>query len=112
MLASGQDIEVTKTYVLEGFKDAVRAAKDSTELTNAYREMGKMLGHYAPETMVHVTAEATMDDIRQMTDKELMGADGEGVVATEVDEAIEGEFTDLVDACRPLSDDEINDGTS
>jgi hypothetical protein len=112
VLTSGKDVEVTREYIVEGFKDAVRASKDATELTNAYRELGKLMGHYAAEKRIDITAEATMDDIRQMSDKELMGASGAGMKEA-VGEVIDAEFIELIDICQPLvpedSDAEASD---
>jgi len=42
-------VQVDKEDVISGIMDAVRSAGTSTELLNAWREMGKLLGAYAPE---------------------------------------------------------------
>jgi hypothetical protein len=53
--------------------DAVNAAGSSTELTQAWREIGKMLGHYAPDQVEHkVTVEnMTQNKLESMSDAEL-----------------------------------------
>jgi len=53
--------------------DAVAAAGSSTELTAAWREIGKMLGHYAPELHEHrVSVEnMTLNKLETMSDRDL-----------------------------------------
>lgn len=95
--------EVTRDTIISGLNDAVMAAKDSTELTNAYRELGKLCGLYAPEKSVHINAEASMEDIRGMTDKQLMEMSKAGQFEALVEEegVIDGDFEEIADACQP-----------
>lgn len=105
ILQSGKDVEITREWVTEGFKDAIRAAKDSTEMTNALREVGKLHGLYAPEKQITINADASIDDIRQMSDKELMDAGGS--VKEDVEDVIDAEFEEILTAVQPL-DEEAN----
>lgn len=65
--------QLSRDDVISGFMDAVQAAGSSTELTGAWREIGKMLGHYAPETINHkVTVEnMTLNKLESMSDADL-----------------------------------------
>jgi hypothetical protein len=77
--------------VINGFLDAVRAASSSTELVQAWREIGKIIGAYEPQKIA-VTHEMLMpEQLRVMSDKQLMIAAGmEGKV-------FEGEFEELAE---------------
>ena len=70
---SAERYQLSRDDVVAGFMDAVHAAGSSTELTAAWREIGKMLGHYAPEkTEHHVTVEnMTQNKLETMTDADL-----------------------------------------
>jgi len=65
--------QLSRDDVISGFMDAVQSAGSSTELTSAWREIGKMLGHYAPETINHkVTVEnMTLNKLESMSDADL-----------------------------------------
>ena len=108
VLTSGQDVEITREYVTERLKDALNAAKDATELTNAAREMGKLHGLYAPEVKVDVQTEATLEEVRSMTDKQLMELDDDDLGKLETKDAIDAEFEVIVDACKPLAEDDAS----
>lgn len=61
-------------------------AKTSTERIAAVKELGKMNGLYAPERQIKVSANATLEELGQLSDEELMRiARGEG-------EILDGEF--------------------
>lgn len=63
--------ELTREDVLEGLQEAVRAAATSTEMTAAWREIGKVIGAYAP-TIVEVHDKPTAKELRSMTDEQLL----------------------------------------
>jgi len=64
---------VSRDDVVGGLLDAVNAAGSSTELTIAWREIGKMLGHYEPEKHVHqVSVEnLTVNKLETLPESEL-----------------------------------------
>lgn len=75
-MASSQSMEryqLSRDDVVSGFMDAVNAAGSSTELTAAWREIGKMLGHYAPEQHEHRVAveNMTLNRLETMSDRDL-----------------------------------------
>jgi len=72
--ASIQKYNLTRDDVIAGFLDAVSAAGSSTELTAAWREIGKMLGHYEPERVEHTLTvdNMTVNKLETMTEKELL----------------------------------------
>lgn len=92
---------ITRDDVLEGFKDAVRSAATSTELTAAWREIGKFLGYYeerALEVKVEHThknqaSELTEDKLRSLPLDELRRLQQ----VAGGDEVIDGEFEEVGD---------------
>lgn len=67
-----QNSAVTAKDVEEGLKDAVRMAANSTELRQAWRELGLLRGHYEPKKVeVGGSIEVIQKQITQMTDNEL-----------------------------------------
>lgn len=83
------EMSLTRKDVINGFLDAVKAASSSTELVQAWREIGKIIGAYEPQKIA-VTHEMLLpEQLRIMSDKQLMIAAGmEGKV-------FEGEFEEL-----------------
>lgn len=76
---SAHQMRLTRDDVLRGFMDAVRAADSSTELVNAWREIGKMLGHYEPEIKkveISATVEQGLKRIQILSDAELARLSG------------------------------------
>jgi len=71
--ASLERYQLSRDDVVSGFMDAVSAAGSSTELTAAWREIGKMLGHYAPEQHEHRVAveNMTLNKLETMSDRDL-----------------------------------------
>lgn len=85
------EMTLTRKDVINGFMDAVQAASSSTELVQAWREIGKIIGAYEPQKIA-VTHEMLMpEQLRVMSDKQLMIAAGmDGTV-------FEGEFTEMAE---------------
>lgn len=65
---------VTKEDVIAGLLDAVDAAATSTELTAAWREIGRVVGAYEPQRMeiVNKVEDLTRDKLLTMSTKELI----------------------------------------
>jgi hypothetical protein len=65
---------VTRQDVIEGFMDAVTAASTSTELTQAWREIGRLIGAYEAEKIdVKVSVEnLTQEKLLAMSESELI----------------------------------------
>jgi hypothetical protein len=65
---------VTRDDVVSGLMDAVTAAGSSTELTQAWREIGKLLGHYESEKIeIHHSVEnMTLNKLETLSEKELL----------------------------------------
>lgn len=101
VLEKGIGGEVDRTTVLTGLMDAVQSASTSAELTMAWREIGKLVGAYAPDRTEHVIRDLTHDRLRTVSDQELLGMVPKGESApTEVVEAMDGEFEVLKNACE------------
>jgi phage terminase small subunit len=68
-------LEITREDVARGFLDAVRSSANSMELVAAWREIGKLLGHYAAERVentINVAGVAKLTQMKQLDDKELL----------------------------------------
>jgi len=77
--------ELTKSDVLTGMMDAVEAAATAGELVMAWREIGKLLGAYEPERKILEIHDYSQDELKQLSDKDLLNLAG-------------GKMQDVVDA--------------
>lgn len=79
-----RDAELSRKDVLEGFMDAVRAAGTSAELTQAWREIGRVIGAYEPDKVeVNVKIEdLTQQKLQSMSTSELIELTKQGDVYT------------------------------
>ena len=67
----------------------------------AWREIGKVIGIYAPDRTEIVVKDLTHDRLKTVSDRELLGLQEKGHAApAEVQEAIEADFEVLRDACE------------
>lgn len=65
-------VTLDRQDVLQGFMDAVDAAATSTELVMAWREIGKVIGAYEPEVVVHKYEGITPEQLQNMSDEKLL----------------------------------------
>lgn len=72
--ASIERYNISRDDVIGGFLDAVHAAGSSTEMTAAWREIGRMLGHYEPDRVEvkHTVENMTKNKLEQMSERELL----------------------------------------
>lgn len=82
--------ELTKSDVLTGMMDAVNAAATASELVMAWREIGKLLGAYEPERKVIEVRDYSREELKTLSDDELMKLAGNRMA-----DAIEGEYKEL-----------------
>jgi len=64
-------LALTRDDVLHGLMDAVDSAATATELTNAWREIGKVIGAYEPEKVVVSLEDLGGDALESMSVQEL-----------------------------------------
>lgn len=103
--------EVTRETVLEGLLDATKSAATSAEQTMAWREVGKLLGLYEPDRSELVVKTMTEDRLKTVSDKELLGMQGNETSAPEeLVDAIEGDFEVLREACQEPEKINTDDG--
>ncbi|HEX04913.1 MAG TPA: hypothetical protein ENH10_07125 [Bacteroidetes bacterium] len=92
-----QTMRISRDDVLRGFMDAVRASDSATELIQAWREIGRMLGHYEPEKKVMEVNQTTTKNIRLLRSlpesklAELAGIDPQLLLEGIFEEVPEGE---------------------
>lgn len=76
--------QIHREDVVSGFLDAVHMAANSSELTGAWREIGRILGHYEP-TRVDVTV-TKREEIQKLSDAELINLAAEDYEALDFEE--------------------------
>lgn len=77
--------ELSKSDVMTGMLDAVEAAATASELVLAWRELGKLIGAYEPEKKILEIHDYTREELKGMSDNELLKLSG-------------GKFADAIDA--------------
>jgi hypothetical protein len=82
--------DLTKSDVMEGMMDAVHSASTSTELVNAWRELGKLIGAYEPERKVIELHDFTREELKTLSEDELLRMSG-----SRYKDAIDGEYREL-----------------
>jgi len=85
--------ELTKGDVMTGMLDAVEAASTSAELVMAWRELGKLIGAYEPERKILEIHDYTQDELKELSDKDLLRLAG-----GKMQEVIEGEAHEVSSA--------------
>lgn len=76
-----RELCLTREHVLHGLMDAVDGAATATELTNAWREIGRVIGAYEPDKVQIDVNNVVADDLRTMSVEELAAlADMQGVI--------------------------------
>lgn len=79
-LEARRNAKLTRDEVLEGMQQAVHTAATSTELLNAWREIGKFLGYYEETTIrikqqseqIQDTKSLTIEKLRQLSPERLI----------------------------------------
>lgn len=68
--------ELSKSDVMTGMLDAVEAAATASELVLAWRELGKLIGAYEPEKKILEIHDYTRDELKAMSDEDLLRLSG------------------------------------
>lgn len=97
-------VEVTKEDIAAGLMRAAAMAEtmaDPQAMVRAFSELGKMLGHYAPEkkTVVHEAGAKTLEAMKALSDTEL--------VKLAKGRVIEGEVTNVETHTEPEPDEDV-----
>ena len=94
-------LALTREDVLHGLMDAVDTAATATELTNAWREIGRLIGAYEPEKVTVTIEDMAGENLQTMSVQEL-------AAIADMQRVFDGEFTrvddpvpELVDAREP-----------
>lgn len=90
--------ELSKSDVMTGMLDAVEAAATASELVLAWRELGKLIGAYEPEKKILEIHDYTREELKTMSDNELLRLSG-GKYADAIDAEFE-EIKEHADAVR------------
>lgn len=66
------ELRITRNDVINGFLDAVRLAESSFEVTAAWREIGKVIGAYAPQKVeISGSVALAKEKLEKLPDEEL-----------------------------------------
>ena len=92
---------------MDGMLEAIEMAKMQSEpgvMVAGWREIGRMCGYYAAEKKIldiNITAKRAVDKLETLSDAELLE------MIEEDNEAIEGEFAEVLEATQQTADDEF-----
>jgi hypothetical protein len=90
--------ELSKSDVMTGMLDAVEAAATASELVLAWRELGKLIGAYEPEKKILEIHDYTRDELKAMSDQDLLRLSG-----SKYSDAIDAEFEEIREVARERS---------
>jgi len=96
--------QMTRKKVMDGMLEAIEMAKmqgESGVMVAGWREVGRMCGYYAAEKKVidvNITAKRAIDKLETLSDAELLE------MIEEDGAAIEGEFTEVLEATQDAAD--------
>jgi len=90
--SAGDVTLMTKSDVMVGMLDAVSAAATASELVMAWRELGKLIGAYEPEKKILEIHDYTRDELKTMSDDDLIRLSG-----GKFKEAVDAEFHEVLD---------------
>lgn len=102
--------QMTRKKVMDGMLEAIDMAKlqgESGVMVAGWREIGRMCGYYAAEKKVidiNITAKRAVDKLETLTDAELLD------MIEEDEQAIEGEFAEVLEATQEMADAQYDDG--
>lgn len=82
--------ELSKSDVMTGMLDAVEAAATASELVLAWRELGKLIGAYEPEKKILEIHDYTRDELKAMSDDDLLRLSG-----SKYADVIDAEFEEI-----------------
>jgi phage terminase small subunit len=95
---------MTRKKVMDGMLEAIEMAKTQSEpgvMVAGWREIGRMCGYYAAEKKeisVSITSKRAVDKLETLSDAELLD------MIEKDSEAIEGEFTEVIEATQAAAD--------
>lgn len=97
-------LDMGKDDVLEGLMEALSAAANATEMTNVWKEIGKIIGVYQPMKLevTHDIGEMTQDQLMRMSNKDLVQmAEQPGAVVPVENNIVDAEFEVLRESVKP-----------
>ena len=97
-------LDMGKEDVLEGLMEALSAAANATEMTNVWKEVGKIIGVYQPMKLevTHDIGEYTQDQLMRMSNKDLVQmAEQPGAIVPVENNVVDAEFEVLKEAVTP-----------
>lgn len=104
-----QASQMKRKRVMDGILEAIEMAKlqsDPAVMISGWREIGRMCGYYAAEKKeisVSISAKRAVDKLETLSDAELLE------MIEEDEEALEGEYTEVLNSIQDASDTEISE---
>ena len=97
-------LDMSRDDVLEGLMEALNASANATEMTNVWKEIGKIIGVYQPMKLeiTHDIGEMTQDQLMRLSNKDLVRmAEQPGAVVTVENNIVDAEFEVLKESVKP-----------
>ncbi|MCK4784200.1 MAG: hypothetical protein KAV87_10650 [Desulfobacteraceae bacterium] len=97
-------LDMSRDDVLEGLMESLQMCANATEMTNVWKEIGKIIGAYQPLKIEHThnIGDMTNTQLQRMSNKELVGmADQPGAIIDVKDDIVDAEFEVLKDSVKP-----------
>lgn len=97
-------LDMSRDDVLEGLMESLQMCANATEMTNVWKEIGKIIGAYQPLKIEHThnIGDYTNNQLMKMSNKDLVNmVDQPGAVIDVEDDIVDAEFEVLKDAVKP-----------
>lgn len=97
-------LDMSRDDVLEGLMESLQMCATATEMTNVWKEIGKIIGAYQPLKIEHThnIGDMTNNQLQRMSNKELVNmVDEPGAVIDVKDDIVDAEFEVLKESVQP-----------
>ena len=93
-------IDMNRDDVIQGLMDSLDACANATEMTNVWKEIGKIIGAYQPVKIeiTHDIGEVTANQLARMSNKDLLNFSHTNAA---LDAPIDAEYQVLSDSIQP-----------
>lgn len=97
-------LDMSRDDVLEGLMESLQMCANATEMTNVWKEIGKIIGAYQPLKIEHThnIGDMTNDQLMRMSNRDLVRmVDQPGAIIDVKDDIVDAEFEVLKEAVNP-----------
>ncbi len=107
-------IDMDRGDVLQGLMDALQMCANATEMTNVWKEIGKIIGAYQPIKIEHTHSigDMTNDQLQRMSNRDLVKmVDEPGAIIDVTSDPVDAEFEVLKESVKPAKPIDYNNNT-